>query len=66
MKLYFEIKSPNFAITDKGKFSLSDLDDDDFNEYLDETQRVIVARRNEQIEQKRSEMKPGRGVRSGN
>jgi hypothetical protein len=48
MKLKFKFRSPNFAITDKGKFSLGELDATDFNEYLAEVKASMMRRRQEQ------------------
>lgn len=47
----FKILPPNFAICDKGKFSLKDLDDDDFEVYLEEYKISIINRREKQKEE---------------
>ena len=53
MKLKFDkIRPPNFAITDKGKFSLAELDHNDFLEYVECFRDALINRRIEQIQQK--------------
>ena len=49
----FKITSPNFAIHEKGKWSLADLDNEDFDRYLNEYGWAIIKRRDEQVEQKK-------------
>lgn len=50
MKLYFKITPPNFALTDKGKFSLAQLDEDDFEQYCKSYIQAIKERRKEQMD----------------
>ena len=48
----FKIRSPNFAIHEKGKWSLAELDDEDFDTYLNEFGWALKNRRAEQIKLK--------------
>ncbi len=66
MKLYFKILPPNFAITDKGKFSLATLDDDDFEQYCKDYLQAIKDNRERQFEAKRKNAKPRQGYVCGN
>ena len=46
MKLTFDIKHvPNFAITDKGKFALWELDHEDFLEYCENYNTALIENR---------------------
>jgi len=49
----FKISPPNFAIHEKGKWSLAELDEDDFDTYLNEYGWAIKNRRAKQIKQKK-------------
>ena len=45
MKFEFKINPPNFAITDKGKFSIADLDGKEFTQYCDEFVNALIKNR---------------------
>lgn len=46
MKLVFNIRPPNYVLTkNAGRYSLADLDDEDFKEYLDAYNEAIIDNR---------------------
>ena len=55
MELKFKIIPPNFVITDKGKFSLADLDSKEFNNYIFAYRKALVDRREQQKNTKKEE-----------
>lgn len=53
MEFVFEITPPNFVITDKGKFSIADLDQKEFDEYCAEFGKQLALNRERIIKLKK-------------